>query len=119
MKIVVNNHNFFHLFLLNQAILVVIVLLLFYFMEISEATTGTGLHTTHTHKHTLIWQHDIKSLPHRVKIDDSTVPQLVPGDIEVTYLLLPKGTFNTEISNIRTPIAVVKHKRANHYTICP
>ena len=40
----------------------------------AEDTTRTGLHQIHIHlKSPLTWQHDIKLLPHRKQIDNSTV----------------------------------------------
>ena len=44
-------------------------------------------HYYHTHTppsaQPLTWQHDIKSLPHREQVDDSTVREVHPGDIKI------------------------------------
>ena len=55
--------------------------------------TKTHTHNPNPSSQPLTWQHVIKSLPHMEQVNGSTVCYV--------YLLLPKGTINVEISNIK------------------
>ena len=77
----------------------------FFFMDIAtakaKANTRAGYHTqTNTHPSTqpLTWQHAIKSLAHRKQVNGST---LSTSRGHRNNLLLPEGTFNVEIHNIK------------------